>query len=190
MISKEIEFCVQDMHNAVCIGGITLDAQVRAYDLLERLMDLPKEVVGMLPATQEFCQTYESLSDSLETLYDEQSLRDQARQKSLKYEELLHEADARAKSAEELHAVARETFDIWQTGGYFARRKALRNLRTKAGFRLESHRIGNYVAKTYDLMNEAKMAYASAQQALFAANMSYKVKPGIYADLYRHMQEK
>lgn len=187
MISKEIEFCVQDMRNAVCTGKITLDAQVRAYDLLERLMDLPKEVAELLPATQEFCQTYEALSSSLDSLYNEQSLHEEAKLRSSKYEALLQESEMRAKSAEELHVLARETFDVWQTGGYFSRRKALRSLRAKAGFRLESNRIGNYVAKTFDLMNEAKMAYAAAQQALFAANMSYKVRPGIYADLYKYM---
>ena len=179
---------MQDMRNAVCTGKITLDAQVRAYDLLERLMDLPKEVAELLPVTQEFCQTYEALSTSLESLCDEQSLREEAKERSSRYEALMQEASKRAIAAEELHVLARETFDIWQTGGYFARRKALRSLRAKAGFRLESNRIGNYVAKTYDLMNEARMAYASAQQALFAANMSYKIRPGIYADLYKYIK--
>lgn len=190
MISKEIEFCVQDMRNAVCTGKITLNAQVRAYDLLDRLVSLPQGMAELLPAAQEFCQTYESLSSSLEAAYDEQSLLDEAKQKSQQYEQLMLQSQTRSVAAEELHIAARETFDIWQTGGYFARRKALRSLRAKAGFRLESNRIGNYVAKTFDLMNEARMAYASAQQALFAANVSYKVRAGIYADMYKCMQGK
>jgi hypothetical protein len=190
MISKEIEFCVQDMRNAVCTGKISLEAQVRAYDLLDRLMSLPEGVSELLPSGQEFCQTYESLADSLEDAYNEQSLLDEAKMLASGYEELLRQSEQRAKSAEELHNAARETFDIWQTCGYFSRRKALRSLRAKAGFRLESNRIGNYVAKTFDLMNEARMTYAGAQQALFAANVSYKVKAGIYADIYRYMQGK
>ena len=50
-----------------------------------------------------------------------------------------------------------------------------------AGFRLESDRIGNFVAKTFDLMNEAQAAQARAQQALFSANVSYKIKSGLYS---------
>ena len=190
MISKEIEFCVQDMRNAVCTSKITLEAQVRAYDLLDRLMSLPQGMSGLLPAAQEFCQTYESLSSSLEAAYDEQSLLDAAKMLSFRYEALMQQSQERSRTAEELHNAARETFDIWQTGGYFARRKALRSLRAKAGFRLESNRIGNYVAKTFDLMNEARMVYANAQQAMFAANVSYKVRAGIYSDIYKCMQEK
>ena len=190
MISKEIEFCVQDMRNAVCTGKITLAAQVRAYDLLDKLMSLPQGMAELLPAAQDFCQTYESLSSSLEATYDEQSLLEEAGKLSSRYEELMQQSQARSKAAEELHNAARETFDVWQNGGYFARRKALRSLRAKVGFRLESNRIGNYVAKTFDLMNEARMAYANAQQALFAANVSYKVRAGVYPDMYKCMQGK
>jgi hypothetical protein len=190
MISREIEFCVQDMHNAACTGRISLQAQVRAYDLLDRLMSLPQGMAELLPVAQEFCRTYESLASSLEAAYNEQSLLDEAKMLASGYEELLRQSEQRAKSAEDLHNAARETFDLWQTCGYFARRKALRALRAKAGFRLESNRIGNYVAKTFDLMNEARMAYANAQQALFAANVSYKVRAGIYSDMYKCMQGK
>lgn len=190
MISKEIEFCVQDMRNAVCTGKVTLEAQVRAYDLLDKLMSLPQGMAELLPAAQDFCQTYESLSSSLEAVYNEQNLLEEAKLQSLRYEELMQQSQARSKAAEDLHNAARETFEIWQSRGYFARRKALRSLRAKAGFRLESNRIGNYVAKTFDLMNEARMAYANAQQALFAANVSYKVRAGIYSDIYKCMQGK
>ena len=190
MISKEIEFCVQDMQNVACTGKITLEAQVRAYDLLDRLMSFPEGVSELLSSAHEFCQTYESLAQPLDAAYDEQSLLDEAKILASGYEDLLRQSELRAKSAEELHEAARETFDIWQTCGYFSRRKALHRLRAKAGFRLESNRIGNYVAKTFDLMNEARMAYAGAQQALFAANVSYKVRAGIYAEIYRYMQCK
>ena len=64
------------------------------------------------------------------------------------------------------------------------RKRALKALRDRAGFKLESHRIGNYVAKTFDLMNEAQMRFAKAQQALFAADVAYKIRPGIYDKVY------
>ena len=81
----------------------------------------------------------------------------------------------------DLSGAAKATFEVWQRGGYFAKYKALRALRDKAGFRLESTRIGNYVAKTFDLMNEAKGAYGLAQQRYFASNVAYKINSGTHS---------
>ena len=189
MISKEIEACLQDMRNIACTRKITLEAQVRAYDLLQKLAGLPDGVAGVLTPSAEFCVEYERLSEVLQVAYDEKSLLEEAKKQAAAYEELMHEAASRSKAADDLHEAARETFDIWQNKGYFSRRKALRSLRSKAGFRLESGRIGNYVAKTFDLMNEARMEFANAQQAFFSANVSYKIRPGIYADIYRCMNQ-
>ena len=90
-----------------------------------------------------------------------------------------------AASAASLHEFAKEVFDIWQTQGIFARKRALKELRQRAGFRLESHRIGNYVAKTFDLANEAQARFARAQQALFAADVRYKIREDIYGEIYK-----
>ena len=98
--------------------------------------------------------------------------------------EAMNEARFEAASAASLHEFAKEVFEIWQTSGIFARKRALKELRARAGFRLESHRIGNYVAKTFDLMNEAQARFARAQQAVFAADVTYKIKPGIYSKMY------
>ena len=89
-----------------------------------------------------------------------------------------------AAAAASLHEFAKEVWQTWQTAGVFARRRALRDLRERAGFRLESHRIGNYVAKTYDLANEAQMKFGHAQQLLFAADVTYKCRPCVYHDIY------
>ena len=45
--------------------------------------------------------------------------------------------------------------------------------------------IGNEIA---DLMNEAQAASARAQQALFAANVTYKVKSGLYSRIASALQ--
>ena len=95
-----------------------------------------------------------------------------------------------AASAASLHEFAKEVFEIWQTQGIFARKRALKELRERAGFRLESHRIGNYVAKTFDLMNEAQARFARAQQALFSADVRYKIRPGVYARIYEVLTDK
>lgn len=196
MISKELVQCTEDMRQAAQNGKISLDACVRAYDLLEKIMDLPDGgAVGpadiysdtiatwcaSLGPAEEYCSEYKRLASALESAYDENALSQEAAARLKPFETTLEDAALRSAKKTDLHQCARETFEIWQKGGFFARKTALRKLRTLAGFRLESERIGNYVAKTFDLMNEAQSDYARAQQALFSANVSYKIKPGLYA---------
>ena len=180
MLTKYLNQCTADMRTIAMSGIWTLDAQVRAYDLLELLCDWP----GPLPqAASDFCAAYDSVVFSLVPAYDHAVLLDMAQQALKPYREAVSLAEQKVARLTDLHECAKETFDIWQNKGLFARQKAIRILRQKAGFRLETKRIGNYVAKTFDLMNEARSEYARAQQALFAADMSYKVKSGLYLEI-------
>ena len=177
---------------------MTLDVQVRAYVLLEKILDLPEGgMVGpsdvysdtvatwcsSLGPAEDFCNEYRRSAAALKEAYDEEALKLEAARVVRPLEEAVENTRFKAAAAASLHEFAKETFEIWQTGGVFSRRRALRELRERAGFRLESERIGNYVAKTFDLMNEAQTAFAAAQQALFAGNVSYKIKPGVCARL-------
>ena len=86
MISKELEQCTADMRTIADTGHFGLDAQVRAYDLLEKIMDLPDGgAVGpadvysdtvatwcsTLGPSEEYCSAYASLSEVLDDRYDE-----------------------------------------------------------------------------------------------------------------------
>ena len=122
-------------------------------------------------------------------LYDEAALKDEAARHLKSYEDALSEARFQAASAESLHLYAKDIFEIWQNSGVFARRRALKDLRKRAGFKLESHRIGNYVAKTYDLMEAARRDFQKAQQECYAANVSYKIKPGIYSAIAENLKK-
>ena len=181
MITKHIEACIQDMPNAVATGRISLEAQIRAYDLIQKLLELPSNIPPMLGKSDEFCKVYQENAEQITAAFDEVYLHKQAALMSSEYEAQMNEAFLKSQKAEELHEAAKATFEVWQKGGYFARYKALRALRDKAGFRLESTRIGNYVAKTFDLMNEAKGTYGLAQQRYFASNVAYKINPGTHS---------
>lgn len=198
MFAKDLIQCTADMKAAAETGRWALDAQVRAYDLLEKILDLPEGgMVGpsdvysdtvatwcsSLGPAEDFCNEYRRSAVALKEAYDEVALKLEAARVVRPLEEAVENARFKAAAAASLHEFAKETFEIWQTGGVFSRRRALRELRERAGFRLESERIGNYVAKTFDLMNEAQTAFAAAQQALFAGNVSYKIKPGVCARL-------
>lgn len=190
MIGKMTGLCADDLLKAASEGKITLDMQVRAYDLLDVLAAWDSEGEGgpWCGEAGRFVEAYEAVRQRIAGLYDGPELELEARRRLDPLESHLKEARFEAASAASLHEFAKATFDIWQTSGVFARRRALRELRARAGFRLESHRIGNYVAKTFDLMNEAQSRFAKAQQAVFAADMSYKIKPGIYEEIYLRLK--
>ena len=205
MISKELVQCTEDMRQSAQTGRISLDACVRAYDLLEKIMDLPEGgTVGpadvysdtvatwcsFLGPAEEFCAEYKRLAAVLETAYDSQTLMAEVQERLKPLEKALEDAALLSAERTTLHQCAKATFEIWQSGGFFARQSALRKLRSLAGFRLESNRIGNYVAKTFDLMNEAQSAYARAQQILFSSNVSYKIKPGLYARIASALEKR
>lgn len=175
--------CIEDMEAIASSGKYYLEAQVRAYDLLEQMMEIygdasvPEDlkVIGT-----DFCAVYQANSSILDSAYDSEILSKELSELLAPLNDACNEARFQAAAAASLHEFAKEVFDIWQNSGVFARRRALRELRERAGFRLESHRIGNYVAKTFDLQNEAAARFARAQQAVYKADVRYKIKPGIY----------
>ena len=170
------------MQKVAASGKMTLEAQVRAYDLLQELSEYGVSV--SVDAADIFCSAYEGCKDKLEAAYDADSLKDELGALLAPMRGSVNELRFEAAAAASLHEFAKEVWQTWQTAGVFARRRALRDLRERAGFRLESHRIGNYVAKTYDLANEAQTRFAKAQQSLFAADVTYKCRPGVYRDIY------
>ena len=174
--------CVADMKTIRATGKYTLAAQVRAYDLLSYLLEAADN--GVVAVSEETAQQYKAIyqqnADALAAAYDEKALKAEAAELTKPLEKACNDARFNAAAAASLHEFAKETFQTWQTAGIFARRRALKALRERAGFRLEQHRIGNYVAKTFDLMNQADADFAKSQQAVFAANVAYKIQPGIY----------
>ena len=180
-LSDLVTGCIGDMAFAADSGKWNLDSQVRIYDLLSLLMDeVYAETVSAAQA-EEFLKVYSRSSESLATVYDHTVLENEAKARIAPLERACTDARFEAAAAASLHEFAKETFQTWKTSGVFMRRRALNALRERAGFRLESHRIGNYVAKTFDLMNEAQVRFATAQQRLFSSDVRFKVKPGLHA---------
>lgn len=181
-----IRKCIKDMETVAVSGKYSLDAQVRAYDLLEQLLDLYYDLplpAGLKDVAAEFCSVYEANASVLDSAFDSSVLAAAAADVLKPLNEACNEARFEAAAAASLHEFAKEVFDIWQNSGVFARRRALKELRQRAGFRLEAHRIGNYVAKTFDLQNEAASRFAKAQQTVYSSDVAYKIRPGLYAEI-------
>lgn len=184
-VSASLKLCADDVAR---LDTMTLEAQVRAYDLLDAILEDEcgsfRTAADFLPAATEFLQALENHKP----LFDEEKLRQELSAVLSPLEEDINEARFKAASIASLHEFAKETFEIWKTYGIFARRRALKELRQRAGFRLEAHRIGNYVAKTFDLMNEAHSHFAKAQQARFNADVSYKIRPDLYESIAKEIK--
>jgi hypothetical protein len=182
-MERQILQCIEDMQDIVAERKFSLDAQIRAYDLLEGLIELydGAQIPDQLrDAAMRLCSVYEENAAILSLSFDEAALKEEAAERVKPLEDACNEARFEAAAAASLHEFAKEVFDIWQNSGVFARRRALKELRERAGFKLESHRIGNYVAKTFDLQNAAAARFAEAQQAVYRANVAYKIKPEVY----------
>lgn len=182
-MERQILQCIEDMQDIVAERKFSLDAQVRAYDLLEVMMELydgvqiPDQLSGV---AMRFRSVYDENAAILSLSFDAAALKDAAAERVKPLEDACNEARFEAAAAASLHEFAKEVFDIWKNSGVFARRRALKELRERAGFKLESHRIGNYVAKTFDLQNAAAARFAEAQQAVYKTNVAYKIKPEVY----------
>lgn len=181
--------CVEDMRDIAATGAFTLDGQVRAYDMLSELLDDGMAVPQEKSDIALYLDTYSELKEKLEAAYDQVSLTNAVKARLAPLERACTDARFEAAAAASLHEFAKETYQTWQTAGIFMRKRALKALRERAGFRLESHRIGNYVAKTFDLMNEAQMRFARSQQKMFAADVTYKVQPGLYDRIAEALNE-
>ena len=180
-LSDLVTGCIGDMAFAADSGKWNLDSQVRIYDLLSLLMDeVYAETVSVAQA-EEFLKVYSHSSESLAAVYDQTALENEAKACIAPLERACTDARFEAAAAASLHEFAKETFQTWKTSGVFMRRRALNALRERAGFRLESHRIGNYVAKTFDLMNEAQVRFATAQQRVFTADIRFKISPDLHS---------
>ena len=188
MLTRFLNQCAADMRTIAMTGIWTLDAQVRAYDLLEVLCEWQAPIPA--DAVNAFCAEYDAVVFSLVSAYDETVLKSLASQALQPLKDAVAQAEKKVERLTDLHEYAKYTFDVWQNKGLFARQRAIRILRQKAGFRLETKRIGNYVAKTFDLMNEARGEYGRAQQMMFAADVSYKIKPGIYEAIKAELRKR
>lgn len=176
-IPGAISKCAEDLS---ALQSMTLEAQVRAYRLLDAMLADSMQSYKTAPRFAEAAEAFLSAFSTYKIEYEEVKLREELAAKLAPLETEASDARFKAAAAESLHEFAKEVWEIWQNSGVFARRRALKELRQRAGFRLEAHRIGNYVAKTFDLMNEAHTQFAKAQQARFAADVSYMIQPELY----------
>jgi len=77
-----------------------------------------------------------------------------------------------------------------EEGGFFEKWKTLRQVRKMAGFPLERRHTGNFVARTFDLMEEARMKMREAELKMYGHNVAYKCTPDTYMKIFELLSEK
>ena len=59
-----------------------------------------------------------------------------------------------------------------------------------AGFRLERKRTGNFVTRTFDLMQQAQAKAREAELKMYEHNVAYKCSPNTYLKIFELLSEK
>lgn len=193
ILSDKINSCAKDLNlisrSDKIDPSFALDAIVRAYDTYDLLLSIKDDpsIIGtefLQDGTIEnYIMEYSSDSEKFVKCFDLEQINGELQQRLTSLDVALSKAEAVMRDATELHFLAKETFEIWTTNNFFVRYRALRRLRKRAGFQLEKNRIGNYVARTFDLMNQARADFARAQQLRFKADVSYKIVPDLYSKI-------
>ena len=157
--------CIDDMQAIAASGKYTLDAQVRAYDLLEGIIELyddrplPEE---LKEAASRFGIVYASMASVLDSSFDCAALAEEAAQRLKPLEEASNEFRFQAAAAASLHEFAKEVFEVWQNSGVFARRRALRELRERA-YADDTNRVLLDEFKRLQIQLQMSMAGAAGQ---------------------------
>ena len=186
LLVQAIRLVTSDLENLERSAGISLEAQVRVYDLYQELLRWQEEGYdlrafdGFDQAAAAYGVVFKRCESRVVASFDAQHLKTELDRQRISEQEAMQHLSALAEEAVALHELAKETFSIWQSAGFLKRHQALNRLRKRAGFPLEKKRIGNYVAKTYDLMNEARQRFAQQQQACLQADVFYKIQPDLY----------
>ena len=100
------------------------------------------------------------------------------------------EAKGEFEKAEQLHIMAKVAHKAQEEGSLWEKWKTLRQVRKMAGFPLERKRTGNFVARTFDLMEEARTKMREAELKMYGHNVAYKCTPDTYMKIFELLSEK
>ena len=212
-----VDTITADVREIVASGQYPVVVLLRAYQLLEVLQDAMPGLqdLGVMPIPlkagavqmQEKLQEVGTVAKLQEALlgYAEEFARSGQRLMEVLDREVIsqkaegylrpwvrrHEkAQGEYKKAVELHEAAKVAHQAQCEGGFVERWKTLRMIRKMAGFRLERRRTGNFVARTFELMQQAMFVAREAELAMYSHNIEYKCNPDVYMKINELLTKK
>ncbi len=142
------------------------------------------EVEDFYGALEEYREMYLSYGERLYVVMDPEQIKMKAAAFMGPWKRRHNEALEELQRATELWEMAKVAHKAQMEGGFFEKWKTLRQVRKMAGFRLEKGRTGNFVTRTFDLMNEARSRAREAELKLYEHNVEYKCTPDSYLRIF------
>ncbi len=201
-LAVQVRQVAQDVQEIALTGQYPVLTLLRGYDLLERLANWEdvvynveqagKESVGKKSgavedfhaALEEYRQAYLAHGEQLYAVMDMEQIRMKAAAYMGPWKRRHNEAEEELRKATELWEMAKVAHKAQEEGSFWEKWKTLRQVRRMAGFRLERGRTGNFVARTFDLMNEARSRAREAELKLYGHNVEYKCTPDTYLRIF------
>ena len=192
-LASQIREVTQDVQEIAATGQYPVLVMLRGYDLLERLGNTEEllfnvrqadAVEDFYGALEEYRQTYLAHGEQLYAVLEPEQIRMKAAAYLGPWKRRHNEALEELRKATELWEMAKVAHRAQEEGSFWEKWKTLRKVRKMAGFRLERRRTGNFVARTFDLMQEAQSRAREAELKVYEHNVEYKCTPDSYLRIF------
>lgn len=187
----------RDIVEIVSTGRYPVVVLLRGYGLLELAQDfftgkdgadgevaderIQQELEGVL---SEYKKVYEEYGQRLMQVLDRNEIALKAEAYMRPWQRKFEKANGEYEKAVELWEAAKAAHKAQEEGGFFEKLRTLRAVRKMAGFRLERRRTGNFVARTLELMQQARFEAREAELMMYGHNVGYKCNPELYGKIY------
>lgn len=204
VLTEQVGVVCEDVAEMAASGQYPVVTLLRGYDLLETLGDwekvsynleqaqkeAPEYVELFQAALKQYVQNYLVNGERLYALMDMDQIKMKAAAYIGPWKRRHNEALEELEQATALWEMAKMAHQAQQEGNFWEKWKTLRQVRKMAGFRLERKRTGNFVVRTFDLMQQAQSKARDAELKLYEHNVEYKCTPDVYMKLCEIIQNK
>lgn len=191
-----VEQVRQDMEEIAATGQYPVQVMLRGYELLERLGDWEnvqynvKDKEPFHKALENFRASYIVCGEQLYAVMDMEQIKLKAAAYMSPWVRKFKGAQQELEKATELWEMAKVAHKAQEEGSFWEKWKTLRQVRKMAGFRLERGRTGNFVSRTFDLMQEAGAKAREAELEMYGHNVAHKCTPDSYLKIFELISDK
>lgn len=201
-----VEQVTEDVQEIAATGKYPVVTLLRGYSLLERLGNWEEMIFNVAKmgeagdegaTAQEFYtalegyrQMYLAHGEQLYAVMDPEQMKMKVAAYMGPWKRRYNEALEDLQKATELWEAAKSAHKARMEGSFLEKWKTLRKVRKMAGFRLEKGRTGNFVTRTFDLMQQAQAREREAQLQVYEHNVEYRCTPDTYLKIFETISEK
>lgn len=200
-LAAQVEQVRVDMQEIATTGQYPVVTLLRGYDLLERLGDWEnveynlkqygqEEIVAFEDAVKNYREEYIANGEQLYAVMDVEQIKLKCAAYMSPWVRLYKDAKGELEKATALWELAKVAHQAQLEGGFWEKWRTLREVRKMAGFRLERKRTGNFVTRTFDLMQQAQAKAREAELKMYEHNVAYKCSPNTYLKIFELLSEK